>query len=54
LSTQTIYAQTQSVKMAKSSFTKELPYGIKAPPFNLFKDGHYKPAFEYAKIHDQS
>ena len=53
LSTQTVYAQTQSVKMTNPLLQKStLQY--QAPPFNLFKDEHYKPAFEYAlKIHDQ-
>ena len=52
LSTQTVYAQTQSVKMTNPLLQKStLQY--QAPPFNLFKDEHYKPAFEYAlKIHD--
>ena len=53
LSSQSIYAQTQSVKMTNPLLQRStLQY--QAPPFNLIKDEHFKPAFEYAlKIHDQ-
>ena len=53
MSTTCIYAQTQSVKMTNPLLQRStLQY--QAPPFNLIKDEHFKPAFEYAlKEHDQ-
>jgi peptidyl-dipeptidase Dcp len=52
-SLQTISAQNNSVKMTNPLLQKsKLQY--QAPPFNLIKDEHFKPAFEYGlKIHDQ-
>jgi peptidyl-dipeptidase Dcp len=51
--TQTLYAQTQSIQMTNPLLQKStLQY--QAPPFNLIKDEHFKPAFEYGlKIHDK-
>ena len=53
LQTQTLSAQNNSVKMTNPLLQKsKLQY--QAPVFNLIKDEHYKPAFEYGlKIHDQ-
>jgi len=53
LQTQTLFAQNNSVKMTNPLLQKSnLQY--QAPVFNLIKDEHYKPAFEYGlKIHDQ-
>lgn len=53
LSTTSSYGQTQSVKMTNPLLQRStLQY--QAPPFNLIKDEHFKPAFEYAlKEHDQ-
>ena len=53
LSTTFIYAQTPVVKMTNPLLQRStLQY--QAPPFNLIKDEHFKPAFEYAlKEHDQ-
>ena len=53
LQTQTLSAQNNSVKMNNPLLQKsKLQY--QAPPFNLIKDEHFKPAFEYGlKIHDQ-
>jgi len=53
LQTQTLFAQNNSVKMTNPLLQKsKLQY--QAPVFNLIKDEHYKPAFEYGlKIHDQ-
>ncbi|MBC7846517.1 MAG: M3 family metallopeptidase [Flavobacterium sp.] len=53
LQTQTLSAQNNSVKMTNPLLQKsKLQY--QAPPFNLIKDEHFKPAFEYGlKIHDQ-
>ena len=53
LQTQSLYAQTQSIKMTNPLLQKSaLQY--QAPPFNLIKDEHFKPAFEYGlKIHDK-
>jgi peptidyl-dipeptidase Dcp len=51
--TQTLHAQNNSVKMTNPLLQKStLQY--QAPPFNLIKDEHFKPAFDYGlKIHDQ-
>ncbi|MFV8369179.1 M3 family metallopeptidase [Flavobacterium sp. LB2R40] len=53
LQTETLCAQNKSVKMTNPLLQKStLQY--QAPPFNLIKDEHFKPAFEYGlKIHDQ-
>ncbi|PWA07335.1 M3 family metallopeptidase [Flavobacterium psychrotolerans] len=50
---QTLYAQNKSIKMTNPLLQKStLQY--QAPPFNLIKDEHFKPAFEYGlKIHDE-
>ena len=47
------YAQTKSVKMTNPLLQKSnLQY--QAPRFDLIKDEHFKPAFEYGlKIHDE-
>lgn len=49
---QTISAQDKSVKMTNPLLQRStLQY--QAPTFNLIKDEHYKPAFEYGlKVHD--
>jgi peptidyl-dipeptidase Dcp len=49
---QTISAQDKSVKMTNPLLQRsKLQY--QAPTFNLIKDEHYKPAFEYGlKVHD--
>ncbi len=51
--TETLYAQNKSVKMTNPLLQKStLQY--QAPTFDLIKDEHFKPAFEYGlKIHDQ-
>ena len=53
MQTQTLSAQNNSVKMTNPLLQiSKLQY--QAPVFNLIKDEHYKPAFEYGlKIHDQ-
>lgn len=53
MQTQALYAQTKSVKMTNPLLQKStLQY--QAPPFNLIKNEHFKPAFEYAlKVHDE-
>jgi peptidyl-dipeptidase Dcp len=53
LQTQTLYAQNKSIEMTNPLLQKSaLQY--QAPPFNLIKDEHFKPAFEYGlKIHDK-
>jgi peptidyl-dipeptidase Dcp len=53
LQTQTLHAQNKSIKMTNPLLHKStLQY--QAPPFNLIKDEHFKPAFDYSlKIHDQ-
>lgn len=53
LQTQTLSAQNNSIKMTNPLLQKsKLQY--QAPPFDLIKDEHFKPAFEYGlKIHDQ-
>lgn len=53
LQTETLYAQNKSVKMTNPLLQKStLQY--QAPTFDLIKDEHFKPAFEYGlKIHDQ-
>jgi len=53
LQTQTVSAQNNSVKMTNPLLQKsKLQY--QAPVFDLIKDEHFKPAFEYGlKIHDQ-
>ena len=53
LQTNSLLAQNNSVKMTNPLLQKStLQY--QAPQFNLIKDEHFKPAFEYAlKIHDQ-
>ena len=50
---QTLYAQNKSIAMTNPLLQKStLQY--QAPPFNLIKDEHFKPAFEYSlKVHDQ-
>ena len=49
---QSLFAQNNSVKMTNPLLQKStLPY--QAPHFDLIKDEHFKPAFEYAlKVHD--
>ena len=49
---QPLFAQNNSVKMTNPLLQKStLPY--QAPRFDLIKDEHFKPAFEYAlKVHD--
>ena len=51
--TEILYAQNKSVKMTNPLLQKStLQY--QAPTFDLIKDKHFKPAFEYGlKIHDQ-
>lgn len=51
--TETLYAQNKSIKMTNPLLQKStLQY--QAPTFDLIKDEHFKPAFEYSlKIHDQ-
>lgn len=51
--TETLCAQNKSVKMTNPLLQKsKLQY--QAPTFDLIKDEHFKPAFEYGlKIHDQ-
>src|SRR6478609_6882676 len=53
LSLQIINAQNQYLKIINTLLQKStLQY--QAPDFNLIKDEHFKPAFEYGlKIHDQ-
>ncbi len=53
LQNQTVHAQKNSVKMTNPLLQKStLQY--QAPPFNLIKDEHFKPAFEYGlKVHIQ-
>lgn len=53
MATETIYAQTKSVKTTNPLLQRStLQY--QAPPFNLIKDENFKPAFVYAlKMHDQ-
>ena len=53
IQTETLYAQNKSVKMTNPLLQKStLQY--QAPTFDLIKDEHFKPAFEYGlKIHDQ-
>ena len=53
LQNQSIQAQKKSIKMTNPLLQKStLQY--QAPPFNLIKDEHFKPAFDYGlKIHDQ-
>jgi peptidyl-dipeptidase Dcp len=53
LQTQSLHAQNTSVKMKNPLFQKStLQY--QAPPFNLIKDEHFKPAFENGlKVHDK-
>ncbi len=52
LQTQMISAQDNSIKMTNPLLQRStLQY--QAPPFNLIKDEHFKPAFEFGlKIHD--
>jgi len=52
LSTETIYAKKMPVQMINPLLKKsDLQY--QAPRFDLIKDEHFKPAFDYAlKIHD--
>lgn len=52
LQTQTLSAQDNSIKMTNPLLQRStLQY--QAPPFNLIKDEHFKPAFEYGlKVHD--
>ena len=49
---QSISAQDNSIKMTNPLLQRStLQY--QAPPFNLIKDEHFKPAFEYGlKVHD--
>jgi peptidyl-dipeptidase Dcp len=53
LQNQALHAQNNPIKMTNPLLQKSaLQY--QAPPFNLIKDEHFKPAFEYGlKIHDQ-
>jgi peptidyl-dipeptidase Dcp len=50
---QTLYAQNNSIAMTNPLLQRStLQY--QAPPFDLIKDEHFKPAFEYSlKVHDQ-
>ena len=50
---QTISSKKTTIKMTNPLLQKStLQY--QAPPFNLIKDEHFKPAFDYAlKVHDQ-
>ncbi len=52
LQTQSVSAQDNSIKMTNPLLQRStLQY--QAPPFNLIKDEHFKPAFEYGlKVHD--
>ncbi len=51
-STLSLNAQTSSVKQT-NPLLKKSTLQYQAPPFNLIKDEHFKPAFEYAlKAHD--
>lgn len=52
LQSQTLSAQDNSIKMTNPLLQRStLQY--QAPPFNLIKDEHFKPAFEYGlKVHD--
>ena len=53
LSTTSSYAQTPTLKMT-NPLLKRSTLQYQAPPFNLIKDKHFKPAFEYAlKVHNQ-
>lgn len=53
LSTTSSYAQTPNLKMT-NPLLKRSTLQYQAPPFNLIKDEHFKPAFEYAlKVHNQ-
>ena len=53
LSTTSSYAQTPTLKMT-NPLLKRSTLQYQAPPFNLIKDEHFKPAFEYAlKVHNQ-
>ncbi|MFT5254398.1 MAG: peptidyl-dipeptidase Dcp, partial [Flavobacteriales bacterium] len=53
LSVQTLHAQNKTVKMTNPLLQKSaLQY--QAPAFNLIKDKHFKPAFEYGLLtHDK-
>ena len=52
LQTQNAGAQNKSVKMT-NPLLKRSTLQYQAPPFNLIKDEHFKPAFEYGiKVHD--
>ena len=53
LQNQAVHAQNNSIKM-KNPLLQKSTLQYQAPPFNLIKDEHFKPAFEYClKIHDQ-
>ena len=53
LSTTSSYAQTPTLKMT-NPLLKRSTLQYQAPPFNLIKAEHFKPAFEYAlKVHNQ-
>ncbi|ELY2018799.1 dipeptidyl carboxypeptidase II, partial [Flavobacterium psychrophilum] len=53
LQNQSLQAQKKTIKMTNPLLQKStLQYQV--PPFNLIKDEHFKPAFDYGlKIHDQ-
>jgi peptidyl-dipeptidase Dcp len=52
LQTQSLHAQSTAIKM-KNPLLQKSSLQYQAPPFNLIKDEHFKPAFEYAlKYHD--
>jgi len=52
LQPQNLSAQDKSVKMT-NPLLKRSTLQYQAPPFNLIKDEHFKPAFEYGlKVHD--
>jgi peptidyl-dipeptidase Dcp len=53
LQTQSLHAQNTSVKM-KNPLLQKSTLQYQAPPFNLIKDEHFKPAFENGlKVHDK-
>ncbi len=53
LQNHSLQAQKKSIKMT-NPLLKKSTLQYQAPPFNLIKDEHFKPAFDYGlKIHDQ-
>ena len=52
LQLQTVYAQKKSVKMTNPLLQRS-SFQYQAPRFDLIKDEHYRPAFDYGmKVHD--